>query len=218
VEGGLIQAERGHPVQPRGVVHQLGPVLSHRPHDGRPADPKVTGDRGDRVGILADPSAGLGPSSLGQHRPRPDRGRLFGPGPDPAGRLTTAPEAFAPPQHHRPAADRQIPHPDGATAVECGPHPTAPTAGHRARGLDRELPFATHELGRDELEAVQVEQPGARRTTVMTHLGLLLADVRHPQAMRGPRCRLGTYGAVNGTSPCFMTKSRLTKKEVRRIG
>ena len=38
--------------------------------------------------------------------------------------------------------------------------------------------------------------------------GLLLLDVRHPQDMRGPRCRLGAYGAVSGTSPRFMTKSR----------
>jgi hypothetical protein len=34
-----------------------------------------------------------------------------------------------------------------------------------------------------------------------------LLDVRHPQDMRGPRCRLGAYGAVSSTSPRFMTKS-----------
>src|SRR5215216_1389933 len=31
--------------------------------------------RGDRVGVLADPSARLGPGPLGQHRPGEDRGR-----------------------------------------------------------------------------------------------------------------------------------------------
>jgi hypothetical protein len=51
-EGGLVQAERGHTLQPRGVVHQRDAVVSHCPHDGRPADPEVAGDRGDRVGVL----------------------------------------------------------------------------------------------------------------------------------------------------------------------
>jgi hypothetical protein len=170
-EGGLVQAKRGHPVQAPGVLHQLGPVFVHPPHDGRPADPEVTGDRGDGVGVLADPPAGLGPGPFGQHRPRTDAGRLLGPGPDPTGRLPTAPEALAPPQHDRPAADRQVAHPDRAPAVRGGPHATACTADHRGRGLDGELPFAAHELGRDELEAVQVEQPGAGRTRVLTHLG-----------------------------------------------
>ena len=49
------------------------------------------------------------------------------------------------------------------------PQPTQPiTVG---RGLDGELPLATHQLGRDDLEAVQAEQPGGGRTTVLTHLG-----------------------------------------------
>ena len=159
-EAGLVQPEPAHPVQARGVIHQLGAVLSHRPHDGRPADPQVAGDRGHCVGVLTDPPTRLGAGPFGQHRPRPDGGRLLGPGPDPAGRLPTAPEALAPPQHHRPAADRQVAHPDRAPAVRSGPHATTRTADHRGRGLDGKLPFATHELGRDELEAVQAEQPG----------------------------------------------------------
>jgi hypothetical protein len=57
-------------------------VIGHRPHHRRPADPQVTSDRRDRVGVLADPPAGLRPGPLGQHRPRPDLDRLLGPGPD----------------------------------------------------------------------------------------------------------------------------------------
>jgi hypothetical protein len=141
-EAGLVQPEPAHPVQARGVIHQRGAVLVHCPHDGRPADPEIAGDRGDRVGVLADPPAGLGPGPLGQHRPRPDGGRLLGPGPHLAGRLTTAPEALAPPQHHRPAADRQVPHPDHPSAVRSGSYATTRTADQGGRGLDGKLPFA----------------------------------------------------------------------------
>jgi hypothetical protein len=59
---------------------ELGRLLGEElPH-------QVPGDGGDRVGILADPSAGLGPGPLGQHRPRPDRGSLGRP---PTGRSRT---------------------------------------------------------------------------------------------------------------------------------
>jgi hypothetical protein len=170
-EGGLVQAKRGDTVQAGGVVHQRGAVLNHRPHDGRPANPQVAGDRRHRVGVLADPPARLGAGPLGQHRPRPDGGRLLGPGPHRAGLLATAPEALAPGQHHRPAADRQVPHPDRAPAVRGSRPAAAPTADRPDRRLDGELPFVSHELSRDELEAVQVEQPGSRGTTVLTHLG-----------------------------------------------
>src|SRR5512132_730619 len=97
--------------------------------------------------------------------------RLLGPGPNPAGWLTTAPDPLAPGQHHRPAADRQVTHPDRAPAVRSGRHATTPTADHRGHGLDDQLPFAIYQLGRDELEAVQAEQPGGGGTTVVTHLG-----------------------------------------------
>jgi hypothetical protein len=50
-EAGLIQPERGDTVQARGVLHQRGAVVSHRPHDGRPADPQVAQHaRGRRPG------------------------------------------------------------------------------------------------------------------------------------------------------------------------
>ena len=39
-----------------------------------------------------------------------------------------------------------------------GPHATARTADHRGRGLDHQLPLAAHDLGGDDLEAVQAEQ------------------------------------------------------------
>ena len=39
-EAGLVQPERSDAVQPRGVIQQRAAVLGHRPHDGRPADPR----------------------------------------------------------------------------------------------------------------------------------------------------------------------------------
>jgi hypothetical protein len=159
-EGGLIQAKGGHTLQTTSVLHQRGAVLSHRPHDGRPADPEVAGDRGDRVGVGADAPAGLGPGPLGQHCSGVDGRRPLGPGPHLAGRLPTAPEALVPGQHDRPAADRQVPHPDRAAAVELGPYPTADAADHGGRGLDGELPLAGRDLRGEDLEAVQAKQPG----------------------------------------------------------
>src|SRR5215216_7964743 len=121
--------------------------------------------------VLADPPTRLGAGPFGQHRPGPDRRRPLGPGPHPTGRLTTAPDPLAPPQHHRPATDRQVADPDQAPAVELGPHPTALTADHGGHRLDAVLPLAVGHLHGDDLEAVQTEQPGNRRTTVLTHLG-----------------------------------------------
>jgi hypothetical protein len=83
------------------------------------------------------------------------------------------------------------------------------------RGLDGELPFATHELGRDEWEAVQAEQPGGRGTTVDPP-GPPSCRRQTAAGMRGPWCRLGAYGAVSGTSPRFMTKSPFTRVWVWR--
>jgi hypothetical protein len=159
-EAGLIQPQHGHSVQASGVLHQRSAVLVHRPHHGRPANAEITSDRGDRVGVLADPPAGLGAGPLGQHRPRSNPSRPLGPGADPAGRLSTAPEPLAPGQHHWTAADRQVTHPDRAAAVELGPHPAADAADHGGRGLDNQLPFAAYHLGGEDLEAVQAEQPG----------------------------------------------------------
>jgi hypothetical protein len=215
-EARLVQPERGHTVQACGVVHQQGAVLVDGPHDGHPADPEVTGDRRHRVGVLADPPAGLGPGPLGQHRPRVNRPRLLGPGPHSTGRLPTAPQALAPQQHHRAPTDRQVPHPDRAAAVELGPHPAALTADHGSRGLDLELPLAADHLRGDDLKAVQAQQPGGCGTTVLTHLGppccrrhasasyarsqvLFWRLLRHPQ---------------QGTTPRFMTKSRITRLAV----
>jgi hypothetical protein len=188
-------------------------MLSHRAHDGRPADPQVTGHRGDRVGVLADPPARLGAGPLGQHRPGADRRCPLGPGADPAGGLRTAPDPLAPGQHYRPATDGQVAHPDPAAAMELSPHPTTLTADHGCSGLDLELPLAGYDLRGQDFKAVQAEQPGGRGTTVLTHLGppscrrhasasasyarsqvLLRRLLRHPQL---------------GTTPRFMTKSRI---------
>ena len=147
----------------------------------------------------------------GQHRPRADRGQPLGPGPHSAGLLPAAPDPLAPAQHHRPATDRQVTHPDRPSAVRGGRHPAAHAADHHDRGLDDQLPLATHELARDELEAVQAEQPGARRTTVLTHLGppsCWTSDIR--KLCEAPGAVWQPYSAVSGTPPRFMTKSHLS--------
>jgi hypothetical protein len=201
-EAGLVQAKGGDTVQARGVVHQRSAVVSHRSHDGRPANPQVTGDRGDRVGVLADPPTRLGPRPLGQHRPRSDPSHPLGPGPHPTGRLPTAPDPLAPAQHDRPTTDRQIAYPDRAAAVELGPHPAAPTANHRGRGLDLELPLTGHDLRGQDLKAIQAEQRRPRRTTVLTHLGPPLAGRQTSTRYARPQVPLWKpYGAVSGTSP-----------------
>jgi hypothetical protein len=133
-------------------------MIGHRPHHRRPADPQVAGDRRDRVGVLADPPACLGPGPLGQHRPRPDRGRLLGPGLDRTGRLDTAPHPLAPGQHHRPPADRQVPHPHRAASMKSGLGAAGRTAHRGGGGLDRQPPLVICDLGGGDLEPVQAEQ------------------------------------------------------------
>jgi hypothetical protein len=157
-EAGLIQPKRSDILQPRGVIHQRGAVLVHRPHDGRPADPQVAGDRSHRVGVLADPPARLGPGPLGQHRPRPDRDRLLGPGPHSAGWLNTAPDPLAPGQHHRAATDRQVPHPHRAASMESGLAAAGRTPHRDGGGLDRKPPLVVDALSGGDLEPVQAKQ------------------------------------------------------------
>jgi hypothetical protein len=157
-EAGLVQPERSDTVQAGRIFHQRLAVIGHRPRDGRPADPQVPGDRGHRVGVLADPPARLGPGPAGQHRPRPDRGLLLGPGAHFAGRLTTAPDPLAPGQHHRPAADWQVPYLDRAARMQSGLAATGRTAHRGGGGLDLQPPFVVDDLGGGDLEPVQAEQ------------------------------------------------------------
>jgi hypothetical protein len=187
-------------------------VLVHGPHDGRPANPQVTSDRGHRVGVLADPPAGLGAGPLGQHRPRTDRRRPLGPGPHLAGGLMTAPEALSPQQHHRAAATGQVAHPGPyggrvgwpAPRSRCS-RPRWPWSGRRA---------ATRRLPPRRRGPQSHPGPAALR---LTHYGVdppgasCLADVTHPQAMRGPRCCSGGSTSPSATHrPRFMTKSPFT--------
>jgi hypothetical protein len=198
-EAALVQPKLGDTLQARRIAHQRAAVVADRSHDGRPADPQVAGDRRHRVGVLTDPPARLGAGPLGQHRPRADRRRPLGPGPHAAGELTTAPDPLAPPEHHRPAADRQVTHPDRAAAVEFGPHPTAPdsrspwpSSGRRAptRRPPPPRPGPPSRPGRAawRLTHYPVDPPGAS----------CLADVRHPQAMRGPRSVLAAPTSPSG--------------------
>jgi hypothetical protein len=82
------QPGRGDTLQPRRVVHQRAAVVTHGPHDGRPADPEVAGDRRDRMGVLAGtlqrgrrprPAGVLRqPAARRAHGPRPrNRSRIW---------------------------------------------------------------------------------------------------------------------------------------------
>jgi hypothetical protein len=133
-------------------------MIGHRPYHRRPTAPQVAGDAAHRMGVLADPPTRLGPAPLGQHRPRPDGDRLLGPGLDRTRRLDTAPDPLAPGQHHRPSADRQVPHPDRAASVESGLAATGRTAYRGGRCLDPKLRFIVNDLGGGDLEPVQAEQ------------------------------------------------------------
>jgi hypothetical protein len=187
--------------QRRPPAGRRGP---HRPHHGRPANPEVTRDRGHGVGVLADPPTGLGAGSLGQHRPGTDRGRPLGPGADPACWLTTAPDPpLAPgsttgqPPLGR-SRTRTVRRPWSSARA---PRPLKSTAVAVVWTASRHWPPAT--TGGEDLEAVQAEQPGRRRTPVVGPAGAsCLADVTHPQAMRGPRCCSGrSYIAGSSTPP-----------------
>jgi len=150
------------------VDHQRPAVVSHRPHDGRPANPQIAGDRRDRVGVLptrrqasararsvSTAEGGSWPSARSRsapHRPAPDSAR-------------SACASTAPP----PAATGQVADPDGAPAMGLGPHPTAHTADHGRRGLDLELPLATLDGRGEDLEAVQVEpEAESRRSSTVS--------------------------------------------------
>jgi hypothetical protein len=135
-------------------------VVSHRPHDGRPANPQVAGD-------LATAWASL-PTRRHASARAPWVSTARGPIAatrsvqvrTPAGRLTTAPDPLAPGQDHRPAADRQVAYPDRVAAVQLSTDATADAANQGGGGLDLELPLAAYHPRGENLEAVQAEQPG----------------------------------------------------------
>ena len=152
--------------------------------------------------FLADPTTGLSAGSLGQHRPGTDRGRPLGPGVHPAGWRTTAPDPLAPGQHTGRPPTEQVAHPDRTAAVELGPYPRPlhPTAVAAVWTASRHSPPAT--TGGEDLEAVQAEQPGRRRTPVVAQLGPpVLPDVTHPQARRGLRCCSGRSSIAGSSKP-----------------
>jgi hypothetical protein len=140
------------------VVDQRLAVIGHRPHHRRPANPQVTGDRRHRVGVLADPPARLGPGPLGQHRPSSDRDRLLGPGPGRTGRLHTPPHPLAPGQHHRAAADWQVPHLDRTASMQSGLGATGHATHCGGSGVDPKPPLVVHDLSGGDLESIKAEQ------------------------------------------------------------
>jgi hypothetical protein len=70
-------------------------------------------------------------------------------------------------------------------------------AATTCRAMAAERPDTVVELVRRDL-----------RTTVLTHLGPPSCRHHASASYARPRCRLGAYSAVSGTSPRFMTKSR----------
>jgi hypothetical protein len=199
----LVQAEGRPPLQTSSAVHQRGAVVSHRLHHGRPANPEVTRDRGHGVGVLADPPTVLSAGPPGPAPPwngsgPPARSRCA-----PAGWLTTAPDPLAQASTTGRPPTEQVAHPDRTAAVELGPYPRPlhPTAVAVVWTASRHSPPAT--AGGEDLEAVQAEQPGRRHTPVVGPAGAsCLADVTHPQAMRGLRCCSGrSYIAGSSTPP-----------------
>jgi hypothetical protein len=157
-----------------GVVHQRSAVLVDGPHDGRPADPQVTGHRGDRVGVLADPPAGSARArSVSTARGQTAAVRSVQVRTLPAGsrqrqsRLRHKSTTGRPPIGR--SRTRTVRRPWGWPARR-SPYSRSPWLWSGPRAATRR-----HHLRGENLEAVQAEQPGARRTTVLTHLGPPLA-------------------------------------------
>ena len=81
-------------------------------------------------------------------------------------------------------------------------------------GSPDKLPFAVHQLGRDELEAVQAEQRRPGRTTVLAHLGppsCWTSDIR--KLCEAPGALWSPTAPPAAPQPPFMTKSRQCKDE-----
>jgi hypothetical protein len=162
-----------------------------RPPHARPCRPA---DRPQPWLARSTPPAGGSPASLG-------------PGPYAASRLTTAPQALAPYEHHR-GGHRSAGRAPALRGGRAGwPAHRSPHSRSPWPWSGRPVPLATHQLSRDDLQAVQVQQPRPRRTTVVTHLrpplagrqtsaryarpqmpfGALRRRQRHPTTLHGRR-------------------------------
>jgi hypothetical protein len=168
-EAGLVQPERGDPVQARRVLHQRDAMVLHRPHHRRPATPGRVPPRrldGRPCRPAGRPRPGPAGSAPPADRSRPPaRSRSA-----PTGWFPAAPDPLRQHSTHRMTADRQVACPDQASAMRGGSHVTARIANHGGRSLNGKLPFPVYQLGRDDLETIQVEQQRPRRTTLLTHL------------------------------------------------
>jgi hypothetical protein len=191
---------------PRGAVVPTVPTA--RSTVAQPT-PRVTSDRGHRVGVLADPPPGLSAGSLGQHRPGTDRGR-------PPAQVPT-PQAGS---RQRQIRLRQTAPPDsrhwaGRAPGPCAgrgarPAPLGPEVDRGGRGLDGEPPLAACDHRRRGPQAVQAEQPGGQCTPVLTHRGppvLLTSGIRKIGESQVLFRQL-LHRRQQHTAPRFMTKSR----------
>jgi hypothetical protein len=186
----LVQAEGRHSLQTSSVVHQRvpwSPPPASRSPSQRRGHERPWPPRGRPCRPADRPERGL----VGSAPPWDGSGPPAGPGAYPGGWLTTAPDPLAPGSTTGQPPTGQVAHPDRAPAVELSPRPSAPEVDRVGRGLDGEPPLAACDHRRRGPQAVQAEQPGGRCTPLLTHLGHLSSDVRHPQDRRDPRCCSG---------------------------
>ena len=150
------------------VVDEGRALFPHHAHGRRPADPVVTGDVGDRVGLPADAHDDVAPRPGGERRARRDGPGHLGPRALGAARLLAAPAALLPSELHWPTAGGDVTHPTEGTALRRG-GPAAQRAPRLIRlGLHDDRQLAVDLLGRHDQEPLQSEN-ARRRTTTVSH-------------------------------------------------
>ena len=175
----LVQAEGRYPLQTSSVVTSgvpWSPPPASRSPSQRRGHERPWPPRGRPCRPADRPERGL----VGSAPPWDGSGPPAGPGAYPVGWLTTAPDPLAPGSTTGQPPTGQVAHPDRAPAVELSPRPSAPEVDRGGRGLDGEPPLAACDHRRRGPQVVQAEQPGGRCTPLLTHLGHLSSDVRHP--------------------------------------
>jgi hypothetical protein len=156
-EAGLVQPEPGHTVQARGVVHQLGAMIGHRPHHRGPADPRSRATAATAwasVPTRRQASARARQVSTARAGSRPSARSRSGPHRPARHSATPACARPAPPDGRRSA---------GPAPAPCGEHGVGlgcrkPRSPPWWRCLDPKPPLLIHDLGGGDLEPVQAEQ------------------------------------------------------------
>jgi hypothetical protein len=229
VRSGTTSSSRPRSRSTRPVTHRVGARRVALRNLSRPgqAPPPRPSDQGPPPAAGHDPPPPASPSPIqhpGRGPPRPRHGRPC----RPAGRPRPGPVRSAPPAERSqpPARSRSVPcrlaH-DSARSIYAT---TAPSDGHRsaghvpaprvgrarwrARRNPHSRPWWPSSGRRVAIRRLPVRprrprsRPGPaaapKVTTLLTHRGLLLADVRHPQGMRVPGPSEAPYVTV-GRAP-----------------